>query len=50
MPLVPGKGRKAVSANIKELVASGRDRKQAIAISLAHAGLAKKKRTRKKCC
>lgn len=34
MPLVKGKSRKAISANIRELILSGRKRKQAIAIAL----------------
>ena len=34
MPLKSGKSRKAVYANIKELMASGRPQKQAVAIAL----------------
>jgi hypothetical protein len=37
MPLKKGKSPKTISANIKELVISGRPRKQAIAISLSTA-------------
>ena len=42
MPLKKGKSKKAVSANIRELVKSGRPRKQAIAISLDKAGLSRR--------
>lgn len=38
MPLVKGSSKDAVSANIRELVKSGRDRRQAIAIALNKAG------------
>lgn len=34
MPLQKGKGKKIVSANIHELIASGRSVKQAVAIAL----------------
>ena len=34
MPLLKGKSKETISANISELVKSGRPRKQAIAISL----------------
>lgn len=34
MPLVKGKSKKVVSANIGELIKSGRPRKQAVAIAL----------------
>jgi len=44
MPLLKGKSQKAVSRNIKELISSGRTRKQAIAISLSKAGKTRKKR------
>lgn len=44
MPLVKGKGKKAVSANISELVRSGRPTKQAIAIAMRSAGKSKAKR------
>lgn len=36
MPLMPGNSRKAVSANIRELMNSGRPQKQAAAIALSH--------------
>jgi len=38
MPLNQGKSREAVSGNIKELVATGRPQKQAVAIALKTAG------------
>ena len=44
MPLLKGKSRKVVSRNISELVSSGRPQKQAIAISLEKAGLARRKK------
>lgn len=37
MPLKRGKGKAAVSANIKELKASGKPQKQAVAIALSKA-------------
>lgn len=48
MPLKKGKSQKAVKANIKELMSSGRPLKQAIAISLKEAGKAKKPRKKAK--
>ena len=42
MPLKKGKSKAAVSANIRELVHSGRPVKQAVAISLKKAGKSKK--------
>ena len=44
MPLQKGKSKKVVSANISELVHSGRPQDQAIAIAMSEAGLSKKKR------
>lgn len=44
MPLKKGSGKKVVSANIKELVHSGRPRKQAVAIALSAARKAKAKK------
>jgi hypothetical protein len=43
MPLVQGKSDKAVSANISELMHSGRPQKQAIAIAMSKAGRSRKK-------
>ena len=48
MPLVSGKTKEAISANISELMRSGRKQKQAITIAFAKAGLSKKKRKRRK--
>ena len=41
MPLVKGKSKAAVSANIKELMQTGRPQKQAVAIALHEAGKSK---------
>lgn len=48
MPLKSGKSKKVVSANIKELMRSGRPQKQAVAIALKKAGLAKKQFQKRK--
>lgn len=44
MPLVKGSSKKAVSANISELVKSGRPKNQAIAIAMSEAGKSKPKK------
>ena len=44
MPLMSGKSQKAISANISELVHSGRPQRQAIAIAMSKAGKSRKKR------
>jgi len=41
MPLQPGKSKKAINYNIRELISSGRPRAQAIAIALNNAGISK---------
>ena len=43
MPLKQGKSKKVISANISELVHSGRSKKQSVAIAMSHAGKSKKK-------
>lgn len=48
MPLQRGKSKKAVSANIRELVHSGRPQKQAIAIAMNVAGKGRKAKAKGK--
>jgi hypothetical protein len=48
MPLKKGKSRAKIQANIRELVSSGRDPKQAVAIAYQVAGLSRKKKKNKK--
>lgn len=43
MPLAKGRSKKVVSANIRELIHSGRPQKQAVAIAMSEAGLSRDK-------
>jgi len=43
MPLLKGKSKKVISANIRELMHSGRSQKQAIAIAMSKAGKTRKR-------
>jgi len=47
MPLLKGSSREVISANIKELMASGRSNKQAVAIALAKARKSRRKKPKK---
>lgn len=44
MPLKSGQSQEAISANIRELIHTGRPKKQAIAIAMDKAGKGRKKR------
>jgi ribosomal protein L12E/L44/L45/RPP1/RPP2 len=44
MPLQEGHSKEVVSGNIKELMKSGRDQKQAVAIALSNARKSKRKK------
>lgn len=46
MPLKKGKSKATISANIRELMHSGRPQKQAIAIAMSEAGMSRRKRKR----
>ena len=48
MPLLPCKSRETISHNISMLVHEGRPQKQAIAIAMRKAGIARKKKRRRK--
>ena len=48
MPLIKGKSKKAIGANISELIRSGRERRQAVAIALDTARKAGAKIPKKK--
>lgn len=44
MPLKKGKSKAAISANIAELIRSGRKRDQAVAIAMHQAGMSRKRK------
>lgn len=47
MPLRKGKGKKAISRNIRTLVREGRPVKQAVAIAMSKAGKSRRKKGKK---
>jgi hypothetical protein len=47
-PLKKGKSKKVISANISELIKSGRPKRQAIAIAMSNAGMSKTKTKKKR--
>jgi hypothetical protein len=47
MPLKPGKSKKSVSENIAELIRSGKDRDQAVAIAYNVAGKSKRRKQKR---
>jgi hypothetical protein len=48
VPLKKGSSKKTISANVRELMASGRPQKQAVAIALDEAGKRRAKAKKKK--
>ncbi len=47
MPLRKGKSRAVISANIREMMASGHPQDQAVAAAMNEAGMSKKKRMKR---
>lgn len=47
MPLKKGRSKKVLSENIAELIRSGREQSQAVAIAFEHAGMARKRKKRR---